>query len=423
MARFLDLLRGGDWLTLPRMRLWALAVLVAAAGGLLYLVATSDGLMDYQGRPLGTDFASFYAAGTLVLDGHAAAPSDGATHYARQQGLFGAATPYYGWLYPPFFLFVAAALASMPYLLAFVVWQGATFALYLLAMRAVVRASAPQLSGNGAAWLWLLLASAYPAVFVNLGHGQNGCLTAALFAAALVTLDRRPAVAGILFGLLVYKPQFGLMVPLALLATGRWRTIMATAATVALLVLATVAAFGPEVWSAFFASARIAREALIESGEVGWYKVQSVLGWVRMWGGSVPLAYAIHLGVAFAAGASVIWLWRSKADARLKAAGLLTASIVAAFHSHDYDLMVLAPALVFVAADGLARGFSPYEKTALAAVWIAPLVTRSLAQVTLIPLGTIATLLLLAIVLRRAAAWHAIEPLAPQSLAPPKLSA
>ena len=69
MAGLLDILRGGDWLTLARMRLWALAVLVAAAGGLLYLVASSDGLMDYQDRPLGTDFSNVYAAGTYVLEG------------------------------------------------------------------------------------------------------------------------------------------------------------------------------------------------------------------------------------------------------------------------------------------------------------------------------------------------------------------
>ena len=46
---------------------------------------------------------------------------------------------------------------------------------------------------------------------------------AALIAFALVQLDRRPVLAGILFGLLAYKPQFGLMIPLVLIATQRWR--------------------------------------------------------------------------------------------------------------------------------------------------------------------------------------------------------
>lgn len=414
MAGFLDSLRDADWLTLARARLWALAVLIASAGGAVYLVATSHGLIDFQGRPLGTDFASFYAAGTYVLDGNANAPFDQAAHYARQQALFGAATPYYAWLYPPFFLFIAGALALMPYLLALIVWQGATFALYLLAIRAIIR-TAP--AARGPNHLWLLLAIAYPAVFINLGHGQNGFLTAALFAAALVTLERRPVLAGMLFGLLVYKPQFGLLIPLALLASGRWRAIMAAGATVAVLALATLAAFGPEVWSAFLASSKIARTVLLESGEVGWHKLVSVLSWVRMWGGSINAAYAIHGFVALVAAAAVVWLWRSPTRYPLKAAGLTVAAIVAALHSHDYDLMLLAPALAFFVVDGLSRGFGPYEKTVLAAVWIVPLVSRSVAQVALIPLGTIATLMLLALVLWRAAGRPAIEPLAPSRLA------
>jgi hypothetical protein len=138
MARFLDLLRGGDWLTLARMRLWALAVLVAAAGGLLYLVATSDGLMDYQDRPLGTDFSNVYAAGTYVLEGRPAAPFDPRLQHAREREIFGEKTPFYGWHYPPFFLWLAAALALMPYQLALVVWQAATLVLYLLSIRTLI---------------------------------------------------------------------------------------------------------------------------------------------------------------------------------------------------------------------------------------------------------------------------------------------
>ena len=83
MGGFLQTLRSGDWLTLERTRLWALAVLVAAASGLVYLAATSDGLIDYQGRPLGTDFSNVYAAGTYVLDGQPAAAFDPRLQHAR----------------------------------------------------------------------------------------------------------------------------------------------------------------------------------------------------------------------------------------------------------------------------------------------------------------------------------------------------
>ena len=237
----LDALRSGDFLNRERMRFVALALIAAYAAALAYLAISSHGLNDAQGRPLGTDFSNVYAAGTQVLAGMAPAPFDPALQYAREQAIFGAATPFYGWHYPPFFLFVAAALALLPYVPALIVWQVVTLALYLLAIRAIL-AAAPSLRRDP---LWLLLALAFPAVFVNLGHGHNGFLTAALVGAGLALLDRRPIAAGILFGLLAYKPQFGILIPLVLVATGRWRTLAAAAATVMVLLLATVLAFGP----------------------------------------------------------------------------------------------------------------------------------------------------------------------------------
>jgi hypothetical protein len=250
--------------------------------------------------------------------------------------------------------------------------------------------------------LWLLLAISYPAVFVNLGHGHNGFLTAALIGFALVQLDRRPVLAGILFGLLAYKPQFGLMIPLVLIATGRWRTAFAAAATVALLVLAATLAFGADTWRAFFAFAEYTRTIVLETGETGWHKIQSVFAWARMWGASVPLAYAVQGAVTLGIAGALVWLWRSPASFALKAAALCLAAILATPYSLDYDLMVLAPAIAFLVMDGLERGFAPSEKTALALLWIAPLLARGLAQATLIPLGVIAMLAMFAIVLHKA---------------------
>jgi hypothetical protein len=410
MAGLLDILRSGDWLTLARARLWALAVLVASAGGLVYLVATSNGLIDYQGRPLGTDFSNVYAAGTYVLDGEPAVPFDPRLQHAREQAIFGQSTPFYGWHYPPFFLGLAAALALLPYQLALIVWQGVTLALYLLAIRAIVTPTPPGLrpvdplhKGEGKApSLWLLLALAYPAVFVNLGHGHNGFLTAALIGFALVCLDRRPVLAGILFGLLAYKPQFGLMIPLVLTATGRWRTVFAAAATVIALVAAATFVFGLDTWRAFFTFAEYTRTIVLETGETGWHKIQSVFSWARMWGAGVPLAYAVQGAVTLGVGAALIWLWRSSASFALKAAALCLAAILATPYSLDYDLMVLAPAIAFLTVDGLRRGFAPWEKSALAFLWIAPLIARGFAQVTFIPLGVIAMLAMFALVLRKA---------------------
>ena len=249
---------------------------------------------------------------------------------------------------------------------------------------------------------WLLLAIAFPAVLINIGHGQNGFLTAALLGGALVCLDRRPLIAGILFGLLVYKPQFGLMIPIALLAGAHWRSFAAAAATVAVLTLVTTFAFGPQVWHAFLLSTHFSRTVVLEQGNTGWEKIQSLFSWARMWGAPIPLAYALQGALTLALGVALVWLWRSATPAALKAASLCLASILATPYTLDYDMMVVAPAIAFFAVDGFIRGFGPWEKTVLAVLWLAPIAARSVAQATLIPAGVLAMLAMFVVILRRA---------------------
>jgi hypothetical protein len=403
MNRVIGSLRSGDWLTGERIWLVAIAVLFASTAGFLYLVVTAHGAIDLQGRPLGTDFSNVYAAGTYVYDGNAVAAFDPPQQFAREQAIFGAATQFYGWHYPPFFLFVAAALAWMPYGLALAVWQTLTFGLYLLAIGAIVKAASPERGGKLFGMPgWFLLALAFPAVLINVGHGQNGFLTAALLGGALVMLDRRPLLAGILFGLLIYKPQYGIMLPIVLAVSGRWRCFAAAAATVMLVAAATTLTFGVAVWHAFFVSTEFTRSVVLEQGNTGWYKIQSVFAWARMWGASIPLAYAMQGVTILALAAALAWLWRGTASFPLKAAALCLATILATPYSFDYDMMVLAPAIAFLAADGFARGFAPWGKSALAMLWLVPLVARSVAQLSLIPLGVPAMLIVFVMILRRA---------------------
>jgi len=389
IERLRDVLRGGTWLTRERIRFVAFGILIASVIGFLFLVVTANGLIDRQGRPLGTDFSNVYAAGTYVLDSRPEAPFDLKSQYSREQQIFGQATPFYGWHYPPFFLFVAGALALMPYGIALAVWQALTLGLYLLVMRAIIAPlvrAAPNVA-NAITADALLLVLAFPAVLINVGHGQNGFLTAALLGGALIALQHRPMMAGFLFGLLAYKPQFGLLIPVVLIATGRWRTFGTAAATVVALALATTFVFGPHVWPAFLDSTRFTREVALEQGDTGWYKIQSLFAWARMWGAPVSAAYALQGAMVIALVAALVRLWRSGAPYALKAAALCIATILATPYTFDYDLMVLAPAIGFMAIDGYARGFGPFEKTTLALLWLMPLVARSIAHVTFIPIG------------------------------------
>jgi hypothetical protein len=398
MSRLVESLRSGAWLTHERLRFVAWGILIAGTIGAAALALTATGLDDHFGRPFGTDFSIIYVAGTDVLQGRATDPYDPVRLHDGLVAMFGPDAPWYGWHYPPFFLSLAALLALMPYGLSLAVWQGGSFALYLMSMRAIVR-DRPKESR-----LWLLLAAAFPAVFINLGHGQNGFLTAALVAAALVHIDRRPIISGVLFACLAYKPQFGLLIPLVLIASGRWRAFAAAAVSVLAMALAVTVALGPDIWSAFFASAKVTRVIALEQGGTGWEKIQSVFSMVRMWGGSVPLAYVVQGAGTVAVAGALVWLWRSRVPFALQAAALCLGCLLATPYSIDYDLMLFAPAIAFLVVNGVERGFSDYEKTVLAALWLVPLVARNLAQLTLIPLAVPAMLLAFALLLHRAQA-------------------
>lgn len=378
-------LRDGRWLTAPRIRAISLILLLQVIGITAYLVATSEQYVDVYGRPLGTDFSNIYAAGTFVNAGAPEAPFDPAQQAAREQELFGADTPFFGWHYPPFLLPVAGLLAVLPYGWALAVWLAVTFAAYMRVMAAIALSS-PRI-GRGHLGLALLAAAAYPAVFVNIGHGHNGFLSAALLGGGLWLLPRRPLLAGIAFGLLVYKPQFGVLLPLALAAGGYWRSFIAAAITACLLAAAVTAAYGWPVWEAFLASTAFTREIVLEQGNTGWHKIQSLFAWVRMWGGSVPLAYALQGGLMLAIAVWIWRLWRSAMPHAFKAAGLCLATVLATPYALDYDLMLLAPAIALYAVGGLDKGFSPWEKTLLAMLWGMPLFARSIADGLMLPIA------------------------------------
>jgi alpha-1,2-mannosyltransferase len=249
----------------------------------------------------------------------------------------------------------------------------------------------------------VLVALAFPAVFVNLGHGQNGFLTAALLGGGLVLLDTRPVMAGVLMGLLAYKPQFGLLIPLVLLATGRWRVIAAAAVTVVCACATTLIVFGLQVWQAFANSTAFSRAVVLEEGNIGWAKIQSIFSAVRMLGGSIEEAYPAQIALTVAVAGSLVWLWRSRASYELKAAALACGCLLATPYVLDYDLGVLSISIAFFARHGLARGFLDYEISLLAFSWIAPLVARSIADTASVPVGLISMLALYALSLRRAA--------------------
>ena len=380
----------GSWLTRERaIRIAVIAGLVSLAI-LGYLLATSSDTLDYEGRPIGTDFSQVWTAGRMVLDGRAAEVWNWNAHRAVQLAFHGPRlAEWYGWHYPPPFLLLAAALATLPYLPALFVWQAGT----LLPFAWLIR----RFTGRPEAWLFVLAA---PVTLVCIMHGHNGFLTALLLGGGLKLLEKRPFAAGLLLGCLVYKPQFVLVLPLLLFVLWNWRAIAGAAVSSLSLIGATLALWGWPVWQAFLDSLPLTKAIVIEQGRTGWEKIMSPFSAVRSWGGSVEVAYAVQGAFTIAAVAATLWLAR-KARPDLRNAAVTAAVLISTPYVLDYDYVVLLAGITFLWRDADRHGWLSWEKTALALVWIAPLVARNIAATTLFPLGLLTAILVLILAVRR----------------------
>ncbi|WP_237214939.1 glycosyltransferase family 87 protein, partial [Falsiroseomonas oryziterrae] len=304
-------LRDAPWLNATRLRAYAW-MLLAAQAAVAASVLFGEGLLDLAGNPVGTDFSSFWTASRLALDGAPLLAWDPAAHHAAQRALFGADVPYFAFFYPPPFLLACLPLALLPYGWSLAAWLLATLAAWLGALRALL----PQ--------RWAVLAMlAFPAAWVNVTHGQNGFLTAALFAAAALALDRRAWVAGLCIGALVIKPHLAVAIPLALLVTRRWAAVLAAAlASLTFLGLSWLV-FGEAGWRAFLAVSALARETL-EAGLVEPGKMVSVFAAARLLGAGLTVAWVVQGLTALAAAALV------GAALRRSASGVATLAVAAA---------------------------------------------------------------------------------------------
>ncbi len=132
-------LRSGQWLTASRARGYSLILLAICAIAVAGWIALSDGLIDRNGKPVGTDFSNVYAAGMLTWQGRPAEAYEPALQHAAEKAVFGGReVPFYGWHYPPFFFAVAVVVAAFPYAWGLAIWLAACLAAYLAAMRAIL---------------------------------------------------------------------------------------------------------------------------------------------------------------------------------------------------------------------------------------------------------------------------------------------
>ncbi len=390
MGEFFDQMAHGDWLEKERVLTYPVIILVLTVVSSGFVLLTNGGLLP-NGSPFGSDFISFWTAAREALAGRSHVPYEPILFEPAQRALF-PHTSYYAFFYPPHYLAYMMPLGLLSYYGALLAWMLLSFS---AAAYVLVRITERQLET-------LLLAVAFPAAFLTVSHGQNAFLSAALFAGGLFLLPTRPVVAGILFGLLTFKPQLGILIPFALLAGGYWRTIISAGVTLVVLMALSVVVFGADIWSVFLSQSGLAVETMRE-GIVAWEKMISAYASLRLFGLSDILASTVHYLIALIIAIFVIvaWLPRNHVSIEVKSAVLLCGALIITPFGLNYDLFILAPAIALISRLGLKEGFLPYEKTVLALVYLSPIIVLLFMAMGM-SIASIFLLLFFAILMRRA---------------------
>ena len=311
------------------------------------------------------DFFVFFSASRFILDGGPVAELYDLVVFKRfQMGLGAAAEGLYPFNYPPHYAFFVLPLAALPYYPAMLAWSGATLMLFLWSARIA-----------GLRGIELLALAVAPATVVNIAAGQNGFLTSALLVAGLFLMERRPVLAGSLFGLLTVKPHLGVLIPVAALAQRNWRAVLAAAISAAILIGASMLAFGPAAWVSYadFAAGFRQLMELQSEGTFLTYSATVQMG-ARLAGLPAAHGYLLQIAVSLGVAATLYRLYRTTSDRTLLRAALLTGTMLASPFGFVYDLPFLGLAVILLVRSGLRHGFLPYERLVLALAWLMPFI-------------------------------------------------
>ncbi|MBK4733825.1 glycosyltransferase family 87 protein [Noviherbaspirillum pedocola] len=387
-----------EWLGMGESRHWLNAERVTSYSKIfiaLYIaiaigwVAMSREGISPNGKPLGYDFITFWSASYTWLHGDPADAYDLSKLFEVQKLAVAGTTTPFAWFYPPTFYFVILPLAVLPYAASYLSFVGASFLGFIAAIRKIVPVP------NA-----LLAVFAFPGVFVNAAHGQNGFLTAMLAACSLMLIESRSVRAGALAGLLVIKPHLAVLFPLAFLFSGQTKAAMTMIISALVFTALSISAVGIESLKAFIENMALARTAL-EAGMLPWIKMPTVFAFMRLLGAGITASYAAHIVVACLVAFGVAVAWFKRWPFYLRASALLTGSLLITPYLYDYDLVWLAFPIAWIAIDGLRHGWLKLERETLLAAWLSPLLVPSMANLSSIQVGPLITCLLFLTILRR----------------------
>jgi hypothetical protein len=277
------------------------------------------------------DFANLWAGGKLAGQGMSSTLLDPEAYRAWLRATFTPELPDREWSYPPTMLLLTVPFAQLPLTTAFIVWSFGTLLALWLALR-----------GSGIAIPVAIATVFSPSAGVDLIFGQTGALTAALFLGGLFLIDRRPILAGILIGLLTVKPQLGLLIPVCLIAAGRWRVLIAATVTAIAMIVATGILFGWSVFPLYLEKTAPLMRGILEAPFPMSYQANGITVFLaaRTLGAAIPLAYIIQAAAAIGAALLTWKVWRrGEGDLTLRVALVACLALLATPYGYSYDMV------------------------------------------------------------------------------------
>lgn len=329
-----------------QLRRLSLAILVALGISFVATLASGEGADTGAGR-LGGDYPAFYAAARIAADGDVDEVNDLGRLEAAQRDLFPEDEDegFLTWAYPPHVAVLYRPLAELDYRPSYAVHTLLMVAAFVAAVR-LARPLVPWLATHTLPAVAAGLA--FWPMFRGIGAGQNTALTLLLLVGAWrASTSGRDGLAGVLLGLLLFKPQFALLAIALWAVARRWRAV-ATFAAVAAATWAFTAAFAGADWVASWLDDVRAYDATEDVNAANHVSLPeaahaafevSTVGWV----------------VAVAVGAVTAWRWfRTR---RIDLALAVPAILLGAAHAVFYDVgLVLLTAAVLLPVAPVATG-------------------------------------------------------------------
>lgn len=344
------------------------------------------------GDPFGIDFSIFYSAALLALAGTPEQAYNVAVHHQVLESVLGQSIHYLlGWFYPPVFLLFVLPFGLLPYKVSLVIWLGLTFIIYVISIRKIF----PDPTS-----LWIALG--FPGVLLNVSWGQNGFISTCFLGLGIRYVQDQPALSGLMFALLCYKPQFALLPLLVLLFAREWRVLKYTFLFGSLLASLSLALFGLDMWTEYLNIIPQSGHLALNADWQNVYPIQpTISSFLRLMGMADQTAIAINILTLGALVVITTWTWKNVSSLAMRGMIMTAAVVLGTPYVMQYDLVILALPVLWYMAEAHGTSWLPGEKAIIILLWIIPLINWPLVAFTGIQTLPLLLLMVLALAMRR----------------------